>query len=197
MFVAGGIGDANTGRVLMDRTPGIRPRQSISRQLDIAARRSFPATSTALMLLFASLPLGVPGQADVQVAVALAGVFFWSIFRPASMPPAVVFLLGLLTDLLGYAPVGVNVLALLLAHGLAFRWRRVLMRQDFLVVWLVFVGFAVGGAALSWAFTALLSVRLLDPIPAAFQAAIGAGCYPALAVLLTRAHQTLAEPERA
>ena len=181
----------------MDKVPGIRPRQSLGRWLDMAARRGFPGSTTALLLLLADAPLGVPGQAELQASVALACVFFWSLFRPASMPPAVVFAVGLLVDLLGYAPPGVGVLTLLLAHGLALRWRRELVRQGFLLVWLAFVGVAVGAAALQWALTSLLTFRLLPPGPGVFQAAIGAGLYPALATLLTRAHHTLAEPERA
>ena len=113
------------------------------------------------------------------------------------MPPVVVFGLGLLTDLLGYAPPGVTVLTLLIAHGLALRWRRVLARQGFLLVWLVFVTVAIGAATLQWALTSLLTVRLLPPGPGVFQAAVAAGLYPALATVLTRAHQTLAEPDQA
>ena len=181
----------------MDRLPGIRPRQSLGRRLDMMARRGFPGTTTALLLLVTAAPLGVPGQAELQASIALACVFFWSLFRPDSMPPVVVFAVGLLVDLLGYAPPGVGVLSLLIAHGLALRWRRVLARQGFLLVWLAFVGVAAGAAALQWALTSLLTFRLLPPGPGVFQAAIGAGLYPALATLLTRAHHTLAEPEQA
>lgn len=181
----------------MDRLPGIRPRQSLGRRLDMMARRGFPGTTTALLLLVTAAPLGVPGQAELQASIALACVFFWSLFRPASMPPAIVFGVGLLVDLLGYAPPGVGVLSLLIAHGLALRWRRVLTRQGFLLVWLAFVGVASGAASLQWALTSLLTFRLLPPGPGVFQAAIGAGLYPALATLLTRAHHTLAEPEQA
>ena len=180
-----------------DRLPGIRPRQSAWRRLDMAARRCFPGSTTALMLLATSAPLGVPGQPELQATAALCCVFFWSLFRPASMPPVVVFLLGLLTDLLGYAPPGVGVLTLLLAHGIALRWRRVLVRVGFLPVWLSFVSVAMGAAALQWALTSLLTFHLLPPGAGFFQAALGAGLYPLLAVLLTRAHQTLAEPEAA
>ena len=181
----------------MDRLPGIRPRQSLGRRLDMMARRGFPGTTTALLLLVTAAPLGVPGQAELQASIALACVFFWSLFRPDSMPPVVVFGVGLLVDLLGYAPPGVGVLSLLIAHGLALRWRRVLSRQGFLLVWLAFVGVAAGAAALQWALTSLLTFRLLPPGPGVFQAAIGAGLYPALATLLTRTHHTLAEPEQA
>lgn len=181
---------------MSDRLPGIRPRPSLRRQLDMMARSSFPATITALMLLIIDAPLGLPGQAELQESVVLASVFFWSLFRPTSMPPPVVFLLGLLTDLLGYAPPGVGVLMLLITHGLASLWRRALVQQGFLLVWLAFVGVIAGAAAMQWAFTSLLEFRLLPPWPGLFQAVLGAGLYPMLAPLLTRAHQTLVEPDR-
>ena len=181
----------------MDRLPGIRPRESVWRRLDMAARWAFPATTTALLLLLAASPLGLPGQAEAQVAVALGCVFFWSLFRPAAMLPVVVFPIGLLADLLGYAPPGVGVLSLLLVHGVALRWRWRLTRQGFFVVWLAFAALASGAAALQWALTAALLWRLLPPGPAVFQALVAAGLYPALSLLLTRAHQSLAAPERA
>lgn len=71
----------------MDRLPGIRPRESLLRRLDMAARWSFPATTSALLLLAAAAPLGLPGQGELQAAIALACVYFWSLFRPASLPP--------------------------------------------------------------------------------------------------------------
>src|SRR4051812_25621316 len=179
----------------MERRPGIRPRPSLGRRLDVAARRSFPGATTALLLLLTAGPLGLPGQAQLQSAVVLACVFFWSLHRPASMPPPLVFALGLLADLLGYAPVGVGVLMLLIAHGLALLWRRELARQGFLMSWLAFVGVAAGAAGLQWLLSSLLTFRLLPAAPALFQAALSAGLYPLLAVLLARAHATLAEPD--
>jgi len=163
----------------------------------MASRRYFPAAATILLLLACAAPLGLPGQAELQATVALSCVFFWSLFRPASMPPAAVFAIGLLTDLLGFAPVGVGVLALLVTHGVAVRSRRALVRQGFLVVWPAFAVIASGSAALGWAVTSALEFQLLPPGRGVFQAALSAGLYPPLAVLLTRAHQTLADPELA
>lgn len=176
-----------------ERLPGIRPRPSLWRRLDLAARHSFAGASTALLLLAAAAPLGIPGQAQLLVATAVAAIFFWSLFRPRAMPPPVVFLLGLFVDLLGYAPTGVDVTVLLIVQAVALRWRRSLVRQGFLLVWLAFVAVAAGAALLEWAFTSLLMFRLLPPLAALFQAALAAGLYPPLAVLLTRAHRTLAE----
>ena len=83
-------------------------------------------------MLLTETPLGIAEQAALLPAVTLACVYFWSLFRPAAMPPPVVFLIGVLLDLLGYLPLGVGALTLLAVHGLAVRWRRVLTRQGFL-----------------------------------------------------------------
>ena len=119
-------GSAGTVGPLMarsDQIPGIRPRATLGRRLDIAARWAFPATCTILLMLLTETPLGIADQAALLPAVTLACVYFWSLFRPAAMPPPVVFVIGLLLDLLGYLPLGVGVLTLLVVHGLALRWR--------------------------------------------------------------------------
>ncbi len=179
------------------RTPGIRPRPTVWRQLDAAARSSFPAACTALLLLILAAPLGLPGQAQLQPAAALACVFFWSVFRPASMPAPVVFALGLLSDLLGLGQLGVGVLTLLFTHGLAWRGRRVLAGQGFIVVWLAFVGVAAGAAALGWGLTSLLLLRPVSGTAALFQFALTASAYPLLSTVFTRAHRGLADPDQA
>ena len=155
-----------------------------------------PAASSALLLLILAMPLHLPGQAQLQAAAALGCVYFWSLFRPSSMGPPAVFALGLLSDLAGFAPLGVSVLTLLLAHGLAARWRA-LAGQGFMTVWLVFVLVAGVAAALDWALSSLLLVRLLPVPPALFQFGLAAGLYPPLAAVLTAAHRGPADPGRA
>jgi len=182
---------------MSERVPGIRPRPTLWRMLDAASRRAFPAVSTALLLLLLSAPLGLPGQPQLQAACALANVFFWSVFRPDSMPPPAVFALGLLADLLSLAPPGISVLVLLAVHGVAMRLRRFLAAQGFLIVWLAFVAVAAGAACLAWALTSLLTFRLLPAGPALLEFGLTAGFYPALALLFTRAHRGLANPEQA
>lgn len=182
---------------MADRLPGIRPRPSLWRLLDAAARQAFPVTIATILLLTLSAPLGLPGQPQLQEAVLLACVFFWSVFRPDSMPPAAAFGLGLLGDLLSLAPPGIAVLVLLIVHGVALRLRRFLSSQGFLVVWLVFIAVAAGAAAAVWALTSVLTFRLLPVGPALLQWGVTAGFYPVLASLFTWAHRGLADPEKA
>lgn len=182
---------------LRHRNPGIRPRQSIGTTLDRAARAGFPATCTVMAMLTTQAPLGIPGQAALLPAVTLAFVWFWSLFRPAAMPPAAVFGIGVLLDLLGYMPPGVGVLVLLLAHGIARRWRRFLGQTGFAMTWLAFVPVGAGAALLSWLLVMALTLRLLPPGMAVFQAVLTGALYPVLAIPLAWMHRLVPEADAA
>ncbi len=181
----------------MDRKPGIRPRPGLWHMLDTASRYAFPGVQTMIVLLLLSAPIGIPGQAQLQVAWVMASVFFWSLFRPASMPALVVFFIGLVLDLLAQGPVGIQVLVLLLIHAVALRLRRSLTRGGFAMVWLVFIGIAAAAAAGEWLLVCLLTWRLPPVWPGLFEWGVAAGLYPILALYLIGLHRGLAAPERA
>jgi rod shape-determining protein MreD len=180
-----------------DQKPGIRPRLTLWHLLDVAARQAFPVALTVAVLVLLSTPMGIPGQAQMQPAWTLASVYFWTLFRPASIPAPAVFAIGLLLDLLAQGPIGTAVLILLLTHATALRLRRVLVRQGFAVVWMMFFLFAASAATLEWLLVSLLTWRALPPWPALFEFGMAVGAYPILATLLTHAHRGIAAPERA
>jgi rod shape-determining protein MreD len=165
--------------------------------LDVASRYAFPGVQTAIVLILLSAPIGLPGQPQFQPAWAMGNVFFWSLFRPASMPAVLVFGIGLLLDLLTQEPLGVQVLLLLLIHGLALKLRRDLARSGFATVWFIFALAASGAALLELLLVMLFAWHLLQPGPALFEAGLAAGLYPLLAWYLTWLHRGLAAPERA
>ncbi|MBU8538842.1 rod shape-determining protein MreD [Falsiroseomonas tokyonensis] len=168
------------------------PSPGLLRRLDDIARAAFPATGTVLLMVIAAGPSGVPGLVP---AAALPCIVFWSVFRPGAMPPPAVFLLGLLQDLLTLAPLGTGVVTLLVAHALAVAWRRFLVRQSFMFVWLAFCGFSAATAALGWLLTALLAWNLPAFASAMHQAALSAGLYPAFAFVLSRIHGVMRRAE--
>lgn len=170
------------------------PPPGLLRRFEGLVRASLPTLAAAFAMVLAAGPTGVPALVS---AVALPQVVFWSLFRPAVMPPPAVFLLGLLLDLLTLAPLGTGLVTLLVAHGLAVAWRRWLARQAFLWIWLAFCGFAAGAAALGYVLTALLAFALPPVAPALHQAVLTAGLYPPLAFLLGRLHAMMLSAEEA
>lgn len=161
---------------------------------DRAGRAAAPAGLTVLLMVLAAAPPDLPSAVP---AVAFAAVLFWTLFRPAAMGPAVVFGIGLLQDLVTFAPLGAGVLTLLLTHAAAMRWRRVLARQSFLLVWLAVAGFAAGAVALGYGLQALLTLGLPPAAPAVWLFVLSVGLYPPLALLFTRLHRRLERAEGA
>jgi rod shape-determining protein MreD len=168
--------------------------RGLLRQAEALARMAVPAFYTAVAMVLAAAPTGVPG---LVAAVALPQVVFWSVFRPGAMSPPVAFALGLLLDLLTFAPLGGGILTLLLAHGLAVASRRVLARQGGLLAWAAFIGFAAGAAAFGWLLMAVLSLSLPPVVPALHQAVLTAALWPAFAFILGRMHAMMLRAEEA
>ena len=138
--------------------------------------------------------MGIPqsGKTGVMPVPAIAAVYFWTLYRPALMAPLAVFLLGVLSDLLTGAPLGVHPLLLLLLHAVVLTQRRVLARQSFLLVWIVFATFASAALGLGWGLRALLSFTLLPVEPALYELALTVAIYPALSWLFVRVERSLA-----
>jgi rod shape-determining protein MreD len=138
-------------------------RQGLLRRLDAAARYAVPFGSIVAGLFLLGLNFGLPGQAQLRPVYAVACVFFWSLYRPSSLPAPVVALSGLLLDLLGLSPLGLWAVLLLLLHGAVLALRRALAPQGFLFTWPVFSGFAVALFVLAGGAESLLGLSLLPP----------------------------------
>ncbi len=191
------IKQATAGERRLERQPGIRPVSTLWRRLDAASRRAVPALTTLIAQLLLTFPLNLPLAPELRQGVALSSVFFWTVYRPNSMPPSVCFGVGMLSDLLGPEPPGLTSLVLLAVHGTALTRRLRLIRRGFAAVWLHFAGLALLAALGQWALTAILDLRVLPVLPALFAATLAIGLYPFLSVLLAEAHGTVAAPEQA
>jgi rod shape-determining protein MreD len=173
--------------------PGRRaPKPGLLAALDAFARTGLPGVLSLFVMVLAGGLAVMPGAV---AAASLPCVFFWSVFRPAAMPPPAVFLLGLLQDLLTAAPLGSGILVLLLVHGAARGWRRFFARQGFLLVWLCFAGFALAAGVLGWVLQALLGWRLPPVEPGLWQVLLAIGLYPPLAWPFSRLQSALVDAE--
>lgn len=154
--------------------------------------RMVPSTTTMLFVLLSLLPFHVPSFGSIAPAFALMAVFHWSVYRPDLLPPTIVFVAGLLLDLLNGTPyVGLSALVLLLVHTGVLSQRQVFSHRPFSILWLGFFGAAVGAFTLEWAFVSLMQVQVLPPRPFIFQTLITTACFPIGSYLLALAHRAM------
>ena len=150
-------------------------------------RSILPAVVTLAAVLLVALPVGVPFFAVVTPFLPLMAVYYWSIYRPDLLPPAAVFAIGVLQDILTGSPVGLVALVLLLVQALAVSQRRILLGQAFLVEWSGFLLVAAGAALVSWLLASGYNVAVVPPAPFVTQALLTAALYPVGSWLFTRA----------
>src|SRR5882757_800049 len=93
-------------------------RAAVMRRGEGSVARFVPTATILILALLSVLPLRFPDYAAVAPLLALAGIYYWTIYRPNLLPPAAVFLCGLVLDLLSGAPLGVAALVFLLGSVL-------------------------------------------------------------------------------
>ena len=152
---------------------------------------ALPLLTMTLLVLATVIPFRIPGYAAVAPSFALMGVYHWTVYRPALLPPVVLFALGIVLDLLSGAPVGVSPLIFLLARSVVLRNRRFFVGRQFPFVWSGFTLLAAAAVTLVWALGCLLNQTLYDPRPALLQWVLTVAFFPAADRLLVRLQRWL------
>jgi rod shape-determining protein MreD len=163
-------------------------RSPFVRRLMAIAAGLAPILIALVCAIIGVLPTGVPGLAMIGPTLTLMAVYYWSIFAPVLLPPPAVFVVGLIQDVLGGGPIGLNAVVLLAVHGLLVNQRRVFIARAFPMAWFGFSMVAMGAAALSWAIASAFYLDLLAPEPFVVQAALSVALYPVTSWLFSRVH---------
>ena len=160
-------------------------------RLDGLARGLSPFALAVLLVLFGAVPLRLPHVSEIGPNFALLAVYYWAVHRPTVLPAPAAFFLGLLSDLLGAAPLGVGTAVLLGVHALTVSQRRFLVGQSFLWVWTGFMIIAAGAFAAIWAVSSLLAGMPIDPRAAVFATVLNVAVYPAMGFVFAHAQRSL------
>lgn len=160
-------------------------------QLDLWARRMIPAGLSIAFVLFAVMPLPIPGYSAIVPMLALASVFFWAVHYPSLLPPVAVFTIGLVQDVLTGALLGSGAVVLLLAYGAVIRQRVFFRNKSFLVIWWSFMIVALGAGMLAWVLASLFDGRLVPAGAALTQVLLTIAVYPLLTGILHGVHKFL------
>lgn len=150
-------------------------------------RASIPFNLTVFLILVAVLPYGLPKSSLAAPILALISVYYWSIFRPDLMPASAAFLLGLIVDILGGGPPGLNALVLITVNWAASGQRRALAGKSFAVGWLGYLLIGAGAAVTNWFVASLFYATIIEAVPLLVSHAVGTAAYPLVTVLLARA----------
>jgi rod shape-determining protein MreD len=159
---------------------------SFAQRLDRLARNLLPLALSVMLVLLSVIPLYLPGYGEVAANLALMSVFYWSVHRPDLITPVDAFMTGLLLDVLGGTPPGMNALILVLARAGVVTQGRVFRGKSFLVLWWGFSLVAVAAGVALWILSMAYIMKPLDPMSGMFRWALTVSLFPIFAGLFAR-----------
>ncbi|MCC6597610.1 MAG: rod shape-determining protein MreD [Alphaproteobacteria bacterium] len=169
----------------------MRPYLTWMDRFEFVWRAAMPYGLMTLLFILNVISVPYPLSILFKAPFFLMAVYYWSIYRPALVPPWMVFLSGLLLDLLSGLPLGLNALLFVLCRWAAVDQRRYLTSQNFFIVWIGFAFLNVAYVLAQW-FVFLLVYRHFYPFSEiGFSLALGTALFPAIYIFMHLSHKLL------
>lgn len=155
--------------------------------------RLLKAAAPTLLGLMGVIVLALPirlfeGFAPTPL-IPLVVVFFWSVYGPDYLPPASVFFIGVLQDLLTGGPLGLWAVVYLVTQFVVLSQRSYFLGREQKVVWIGFAVVAAGASMILWLVMSLMSGALLPFFALAAQMAATVLIYPLFGMAFRQLHR--------
>jgi rod shape-determining protein MreD len=170
------------------------PYLSIADRLILATRMIFPYSVLVLLFFMGVISSPYPFSLILDAPFYLMAIYFWSVYRPTLLPVWLVFISGILLDLLSGTPLGLNAALFVLIRLVVVDQRRFLLAQSFIMVWL---GFAVVNFiynAFQWLILSTLSLQFMPLHDLWTSVLLGFVFFPVLSIVLHITRRILPEP---
>ncbi len=155
-----------------------------SSKLKIVIKYSLVVFLMSLFFFINIIPIQIGNIGEVRPQFLMIAIFYWTIFRPSLVPPVLVFIIGLLMDLLLLMPLGITALAFISVQWLVKVQRTFLLGQGFFLIWWGFAIIIFGASAINWALFCLLKLSLVPFQPILISAILSAILFPLATVPL-------------
>jgi rod shape-determining protein MreD len=161
---------------------------------DTGARKLLPYSLMLLLLLLNSVHLPFSAGSDIKAPLFLIGLYYWSIYRPTLIPPWMAFTAGILADLLGGLPLGLNACVFVIVQWTISDQRRFLMGQSFVMIWFGFLLLCLFSSFAEWCIFGLMNMAWPSLKSLAFSILLGMALFPFISVILHWTHKILPAP---
>ncbi|MEZ5893398.1 MAG: rod shape-determining protein MreD [Parvularculaceae bacterium] len=148
-----------------------------------------PALLGVLGVILLASPLRLFEGAAPTPVFPLVIIFFWSIYGPDYLPPFVVFMIGLLQDLLTGGPLGLWPAVYLSTQYIVMSQRAYFLGREQKVVWAGFAFAATGAGIILWLVMSLMSGALLPIEFPALQLLATVMIYPLFGMMFGALHR--------
>ena len=155
-----------------------------------------PILLAALLTMFANLPLPLTGGLLPSPVLALAALYFWLLVRPDLVPPSMMFVLGLLEDLMSGGPPGLWAAGFIAAYAFTDRHRETLAGLPGMGTIIGFAAAMLVAAATAYGLTWIVYLRAPPLAELLLESMITVLVYPFMAIAMRWLHRRVVGPMR-
>ncbi|MEE2526267.1 rod shape-determining protein MreD [Hyphobacterium sp. HN65] len=137
-------------------------------------------------LAFYAAPLRIAGGPDLMPMLPLITLFIWSTVRPRFIPPIVIFVVGLLQDVLSGGVMGIWALAYLSAMTITRSREEEGPTREIGPVWIRFLVTLIIAVPIAWGAGSLVIGQMAPVRPLLIESVASALMFPLIALLFIR-----------
>lgn len=171
------------------------PFSTLGERVDFLARVGVTYSVMLLLFVLNVVVLPYPLSGVVEIPFILCAIYYWSIYRPTLIPVLVVFIAGLLVDILNGMPIGLNALSFVLAHWVISDQRNFLTAQSFWMIWLGFIMLFAIIMMVEWLGIGIVRGYWKSPEALLPNLMTGFATFPVIASVLHLSHKILPDPD--
>lgn len=156
-------------------------------------RLCFPIGLALVLLVISSIPMHIAGASAFFPMVDVMVIYYWSSYRPQSMPDWFVFTLGILRDVLEGLTIGVSPCIYLLVRFLVTASKDLYKKQTFIIVWQGFAVVSLIAITGKWLLVSFILDKPLVFNSAIMQFVLSIAIYPIFHWLFSLVNLTMPE----
>ncbi len=164
---------------------------AISEQIDLLLRICVPYLVMLVLLLLNMISFSTPLSATIEIPFIIIVIYYWSVYRPALLPPILIFIIGISLDFISGLPAGLSSFIFLIMNNIVSNQRLFLTGQPFMIVWLGFIIVGFSTLLIQWFLFGLINLQWTPIEPVMLAIISGVLLFPVVSLILNLSHKLL------
>jgi rod shape-determining protein MreD len=144
-----------------------------------------------ILLLISVISLSIPMAESVRPYFIIMGIYFWAIYRPTLIPPLLIFIMGLLYDLMMGFPLALHAALFVISYWVIKNQRLFFLGQSYFILWIGFCITCFSVLSVEYLFFSIFYHGFFNFMPLIGSFLLSAFLFPLLSFIFTRIHSLL------
>ena len=169
--------------------------KELKENFKLSLQRLLPFFLSLFFIFINYTPSNVSFSTFIRPEIGLICVFYWVLYRPDLFNMFMVFLLGLINDIISSAPLGADIITYLTVYVIVSNMIAFFYNKPFVVVWYGFAFIFIIAELVKWLILSVYYAQFLPISGLFFISLFTVACYPVVSLFNDLAQKFLMNEE--